>query len=130
MIVSQRDGGSVTKTLRGSESGELETASGDGLSEGEGVVEEPSMFEDPVDVAQSIPTRSTVSRGWKLLILLPRLLLFRPSRGACAEEAVGRPPPPFRPVIKIVGKSHPEDDTALKVTRRRDVRSEHVFWFR
>ena len=34
-----------------SESGELETASGDGLSDGEGVVEEPAMFEDPVDVA-------------------------------------------------------------------------------
>ena len=36
------------ETLRGSESGELETASGDGLSVGEGVVDEPAMFEDPV----------------------------------------------------------------------------------
>ena len=51
LIVSQRDGGSDTETLRGSESGELETASGDGLSEGEGVVEEPSIFEDKVDAA-------------------------------------------------------------------------------
>ena len=34
-----------------SESGELETTSGDGLSVGEGVVEEPAVFEDPVDVA-------------------------------------------------------------------------------
>ena len=51
VIVSQRDGGSDTETLRMSESGELETASGDGLSVGEGVVEEPAVFEDPVDVA-------------------------------------------------------------------------------
>ena len=51
MIVSQRDGGSDTETLRMSESGEFETASGDGLSVGEGVVEEPAVFEDPVDVA-------------------------------------------------------------------------------
>ena len=34
-----------------SESGELETASGDDMSVGEGVVEEPATFEDPVDVA-------------------------------------------------------------------------------
>ena len=51
VIVSQLDGGSDTETLRRSESRELETASGDGLSDGEGVVEEPSMFEDPVNVA-------------------------------------------------------------------------------
>ena len=51
VIVSQPDGGSDTETLRMSESGELETASGDGLSVGEGVVEEPAVFEDPVDVA-------------------------------------------------------------------------------
>ena len=51
VFVSQRDGGSDTETLRMSESGELESASGDGLSDGEGVVEEPAMFEDPVDVA-------------------------------------------------------------------------------
>ena len=37
VIVSQRDGGSDTETLRMSESGEVETASGDGLSVDEGV---------------------------------------------------------------------------------------------
>ena len=43
---------------------EFETASGDGVSEGdpEGVVEEPSMFEDPVDVAPRA-SHSTLQRS-------------------------------------------------------------------
>ena len=86
---------------------------------------------------------SRVSRGWKLFLLLPRLLLFRSPRGGrvpkrsswktvstssiqASGQSCGQAACPTR---RRPTKSHPDTDAAFNVTRRRDWRTEHVLWF-
>ena len=72
VIVSQRDGGSDTETFRMSESGELETASGDGLSVGEGVVEEPAVFQDVASRATQHVAAFRTLETWSLAEIFQR----------------------------------------------------------
>ena len=78
MIVSQCDGGSDTEMLRMSESGEFETANGDG-SVGEGVVEEPA----PVDVA---PRATQHVAAFRILETWSLVEIFQ--RRACVMRSV------------------------------------------